>query len=165
MRNRFIGLLVKLKLFSPILLGIIIAVSLLTWISIRMSNREIQQIVENDLRIEVSTISRMFERERTLKFDNVSRDLKIFHALFYQDSLRISSDKTNLEVTNQITHHSHSEEIHPWYLNGLLLNGDNSFVDHVYSLTGSTVTIFQKIDSGFVRIATNVLNDLGDRAL
>ncbi|MBN1199774.1 MAG: Cache 3/Cache 2 fusion domain-containing protein, partial [Bacteroidales bacterium] len=115
--------------------------------------------------IEVSTISRMFERERTLKFDNVSRDLKILHALFYQDPMRISPGSEKLEVTNQITHQRFTEEIHLWYLNGAVLNGNNSFVDRVHTLTESTVTIFQKIDSGFVRIATNVLNDQGERAL
>lgn len=165
MRNHFLGLLVKLKLFSPILLGIIIAVSLLTWISIRLSEREIQRIMEKDLHTEVNTISRMFERERTLKFDNVSKDLKILHELFYQHPLEISFGTAKQEVTNQITHQRTDEQIHLWYLNRTLLNGNSPFIDHVHSLTGSTVTIFQWIDSGFVRIATNVLDDRGERAL
>ncbi len=164
MHGRFVGLLVKLKLFSPVLLGIIIAVSILTWVSIRMSKREIQRIIDNNLRIEVSTIARMFERERSLKLDKVSRDLNVLHSLFYSNNLRISSHKTSVEVTNQITHGTQSEELNLWYLDGILLNGDSSFVDRIHWLVGGTTTIFQKIDSGFVRISTNVLNDSGKRA-
>ncbi len=165
MVNRFTGLFVKLKLFFPILLGIIIAVTILTWVSIHMSTNEIQGIVENNLQMQVKTITRMFERERSLKFDKVSRDLKILHAFFYQNDLKISTSNIPTEVTNQITGDKQTENLNLWYLGNSLLNGHTSFIDSITSLTGGTATIFQKIDSGFVRISTNVRNDMGERAL
>ncbi|OFY75881.1 MAG: hypothetical protein A2265_00185 [Bacteroidetes bacterium RIFOXYA12_FULL_33_9] len=52
-----------------------------------------------------------------------------------------------------------------WNLNKLPLYFDNTFVDSLSHLVGGTVTVFQRIDSGFVRISTNVLNSDSIRAV
>jgi PAS domain S-box-containing protein len=162
---RFSGLLVKLKLFLPIFLGIIIAVTIISLISIRISKREIRSTIGHNLQLEVQTITKMFERERNLKFEKVTNDLKVLHSLFYSTKLKISQNKNSHSITNQNTHQSHSAELNGWSLNGHPLNEKTWFVDSVVSLTGGTITIFQRTDSGFVRIATNVRDDLGRRAL
>jgi PAS domain S-box-containing protein len=162
---RYRGLLVKLKLSLPVFLGIIITVLILSLLSIRLSKKEIRNTIGHNLELEVQTITRMFDREHNLKLEKVSNDLKVLHALFYAHSLKISTTVIIRTVTNQSTHQSHSERLNNWYLDGMLLNESSRFVDSVVSLTGGTVTIFQKTDSGFVRIATNVTDDLGHRAI
>lgn len=161
---RFSGLLVKIKLFLPIFLGIIIAVSIFSLVSIRISKREIRSTIGHNLQLEVQTITKMFSREQNLKFEKVTNDLKVLHSIFYSFKLKISPDKIFHPITNQNTHQSHLAELNGWTLNGVLLNEKNWFVDSVVSLTGGTITIFQRTDSGFVRIATNVRDDLGRRA-
>jgi hypothetical protein len=104
---RFSGLFVKLKLFLPIFLGIIVAVTLFTLISIRISKREIRSTIANNLQLEVRTITKMFERERNLKFDKVKNDLKVLHSIFYSFKLKISQDQYSRIITNQNTHQYH----------------------------------------------------------
>jgi len=162
---RFSGILVKFKLFLPIFLGIIIAVSIVTLISIRISKREIRNTIGHNLQLEVQTITRMFDRERNLKFEKVSNDLKVLHSFFYSQKLKISPDKIPHLITNQTTHGNHVAGLNNWTLNGALLNEKSWFVDSIVTLTGGTITIFQRSDSGFVRIATNVTDDFGRRAV
>ncbi len=156
---------VKIKIFLPIFLGIILAVSVLTFLSIRIAQQEINHSIEKSLQLEVETIIKMFERERALKLDIVKKDLKVAHNLFYADDLQILASKISMEVTNQITHYKHIAHLNRWYLNNQTLINNFGFVDKAYSLTEGTITVFQKIDSGFVRISTNVMNDAGERAV
>ncbi|OQA00081.1 MAG: Sensor histidine kinase ComP [Bacteroidetes bacterium ADurb.Bin408] len=51
-----------------------------------------------------------------------------------------------------------------WLYNNRPLFADSSFVDSMQTLVGGTITIFQKTDSGFVRMATNVRHKDGRRA-
>lgn len=161
---RFSGFFVKLKLFLPILLGIIVAVTIFTLISIRISRREIRSTIGHNLQLEVSTITKMFDRERNLKLDKVKNDLNVLHSIFYSFKLNISQETYFRIITNQNTHRYHRAALHGWKLNGRPVNEENWFIDSVFKLTGGTLTLFQRTDSGFVRIATNVKNDKGDRA-
>ena len=52
-----------------------------------------------------------------------------------------------------------------WYLGKRVLQNDSYLVDSISGLGVSTVTIFQKIPQGYLRISTNVLNDKGNRAV
>jgi len=161
---RFGGFLVKIKLFLPIILGIIIAITLLSFLSIRLAKKETRKTISDHLQLEVQTITKMFERERKLKLEKVTNDLKVMHSLFFNKTLRITPGRTIQQITNQNTHRTHAARPDLWYLNGILINESSSFIDSVVSLTGGTATVFQKADSGFVRIATNVTDDLGKRA-
>jgi PAS domain S-box-containing protein len=165
MKVRLSGILVKFKLFFPTFLGILIAVTVLALLIIRLSNREIRDTIGHNLQIEVRTITRMFDREHILKTEKVSNELKVLHAFFYSQPLKISSNAVSRRVINQNTRTGHDAMIRVWSAGGKQLNENNLFVDSIASLNGGTVTIFQRIDSGFVRIATNVTDDKGERAV
>ncbi|MBN2486942.1 MAG: methyl-accepting chemotaxis protein [Bacteroidales bacterium] len=78
----------------------------------------------------------------------------------------ISKNKYDkIDATNQVT-----KEVIPVLLPQLQFNGKPMYknfelVDMISKETKATATFFQKIDSGYVRISTNVLNDNGDRAI
>jgi PAS domain S-box-containing protein len=165
MRVRFSGLLVKVKLFLPTFVGIIVALAILSLVIIRLSNHEIHEMISHNLQLEVRTLSRMFDRERILKTEKVANELKVLHALFYSKPLKISPVTVSRTVVNQNTHQVQTSNLKLWYLNGTPLNENPVFVDSIASLTGGTITVFQRIDSGFVRIATNVKDSRGQRAI
>ncbi|MDD5694493.1 MAG: Cache 3/Cache 2 fusion domain-containing protein [Bacteroidales bacterium] len=156
---------VKTRFYVTIVTGIILMAMVITLITVGMTRRNMYRSLERNLTTEVQTIVRMFERERALKLDKVYRDLKVAHELFYRDSLEISPEESVIPVTNQVTHAIHQAKLQKWSLDGQELFQNDAFIDRVHLLTDATVTLFQKIDSGFVRIATNVLQSDGTRAV
>ena len=167
MRLRPGPLPVKIKIFAPIFLGILIAVSGLTLLSIQMARIEIRKTFEQGLQLEVQTIVKMFERERALKLDKVRSSLAVVHDLFISETLHTSDRAApeTMEVENQFNHRKHQTLLKEWYLGKEPLLHSNAFVDRAKSLVGGTITVFQKIDSGYVRISTNVMDDEGHRAV
>ena len=155
---------VKLKLFLPYFVVVLVAVSILTLLSVRMANREIRSTIENNLSLEVQTISRMFEREYSLKLERVQSNLAVMNALFYAQNISFLQKSKSLKVTNQFSLVSYNARMPVWTINGWPLHDNNWLVDSLASLLGGTFTIFERSDSGFVRISTNVRNDRGERA-
>jgi PAS domain S-box-containing protein len=121
--------------------------------------------VERNLTLEVQTLKKMFERERDLKLAKVKSDLKVAHKLFYENQLDIGNENYTVPVVNQLTGTTYLAMLNNWRLNGESLYGNFEFVDEIYQLVGGTATVFQKIDSGYVRISTNVLKSDGNRAV
>lgn len=155
----------KFRLYLPIVTGIVFSVVIITVFSVNKTKKNIYQSVERNLTTEVQTIMRMFERERDLKLDMVKTDLNVAHKLFHQRKLVIRNGLETIESVNQITGQRHDAVISKWTLDGEDLYMDSAFVDEIYSLVGGTATIFQRIDSGYVRISTNVRKDNGSRAV
>ncbi len=148
----------------PILLGVVVMAFVVILIAIRVTIKNANESIEENLKHEVTILSKMFERERALKLEKVKADLEVAHELFYSGSLTVSDKKISMEATNQITGTRHHEQLNVFYLNGKPIHKDFSFVDKLQELLGGTATIFQKADSGYVRISTNVPDNKGSRA-
>lgn len=155
--NRFIKrFLIRSKLFAPIGIAITVSIIIITIQSIQNSTESIYRLNEDKLVLEVETIKKMFEREKNLKLEKVKTYLKFAHDYFYSNNLTITNDSVEVEAINQITGKRHKVWIRNWKHNNKLLTKDFSFVDKITKLAGGTATIFQKIDSGYLRISTNV---------
>jgi PAS domain S-box-containing protein len=155
----------KIKLFVQIIAGVILAIALITIYSTHKLRQNIYNSVERNLTLEVQTISKMFERERDLKLAKVKSDLKVAHKLFYERTFEITGDTQRISVANQISGKTFIVNIRNWKYDGVSIYGNFDFVDEVFQLVGGTVTIFQKFDSGYVRISTNVKKSDGTRAI
>jgi len=165
MSQKIVKMSPKFRLFVQIISGIIIAIALITIYSVNKLRSSIYEAVERNLTLEVQTLTRMFERERDLKLAKVKSDLKVAHRLFYNNKLVVSTQTINIPVVNQISGKVHTAGINNWKMNGTQLYRNFDFVDEVHSLVGGTATIFQKIDSGYVRISTNVMKTDSSRAV
>ncbi|OQY03356.1 MAG: hypothetical protein B6I20_05190 [Bacteroidetes bacterium 4572_117] len=165
MNRLFKNFLARLRLFSPIFIGIGISIFIITFQSIRNSNNSIYNTNEKNLALEVETIIKMFERERGLKLEKVNTHLKVMHNYFYTGKFEIKETKTEIVATNQISGNSHKTLLNKWFFNGSAFQHNHSFVDSIQNLLGGTATVFQKIDSGYIRISTNVLTKNNDRAI
>jgi PAS domain S-box-containing protein len=155
----------KLRLYLPIMLGIILSISLITVYSVSKLKSNMHAAVERNLSQQVETLKKMFERERTLKLDKVKNDLKVANKLFYQGNFERGQNMKLIRVTNQMTGNSFMTAINNWRHRGNSLYNNFEFVDEVNDLVGGTSTVFQKIDSGYVRISTNVRKSDGSRAI
>ena len=163
MKIRF-RLPLKLRLFLPLTLIIVTVITLVTLWFVRSSISTFNQQLETTLQLEVKTISKMFERERVLKLENVESNLRVANNQFYDSPLQILEESVTAEVENQDTGEKHMATLNQWVHDGHLLHESHAFVDGLADLIGGTVTIFQQVDSGFVRISTNVRLTDGKRA-
>lgn len=155
----------KVRLFLPITFIIVTVIVIVTLWFVNTSINTFNAQIENSLELEVKTISKMFERESILKLKNVQTNLKVANHLFYSYKFYADSKIIEIDVENQRNGNKHKAKIKRWTLNGIDLYNSNHFVDSLYSLLGGTISIFQKIDSGYVRIATNVLKVDSSRAI
>lgn len=155
----------KLRLFFPIAFIIILVIAIATVLFINNSITTFNSQAEHNLELEVKTISKMFERERELKLEKVKTNLKVAHNLFYSHSFEIKKNSTVVEAENQFSGDLHEVSIANWFLDDKKLSDNFSFVDSINNLLGGTATIFQKIDSGYLRVSTNVQNTDGSRAV
>ncbi len=158
------NLYVKFKLFYPVFIGSILAIALITFVLVSKARMEIYKQAENSMILEVNTIRSMFERERELKLEKVRRDLKVAHELFYRQAITYLPVPISIEAMNQQTHQTSHFDIPTMMRNDQPVFQSSDFPNEMHQLFGGTTTIFQKIDSGFVRIATNVLNTSGTPA-
>ena len=158
------GISPKIKLYIPIVAGILFAFTAITIYSVNKQRTNVIRSLERNLTLEVATIKKMLEREYALKLDKVKLDLNILRDRFYSSELQINDNKLPITITNQITRESHQVEINEWMIGGSRVYEDYRMVDKVFELTGGTFTIFQKADSGYIRISTNVLKSDGLRA-
>ena len=155
----------KVKVFLPILAGIIFSIFLISLQSVKSSQEALYQSLSRDLELEVQTISKMFQRERDLKFENVKRLLRVAQNEFEEADLRISDSSRPVLIENQISGNKHQSMLEDWYLNEKNIGQKFDFVDEIEKHFSLTATVFQRTDSGYVRISTNVRSKNNNRAL
>jgi PAS domain S-box-containing protein len=165
MKNKYLTLTIKFQLFYPVLIALVAAIVIFTLFLVNTSKESIYQLAENDMMLEVTTIRKMFERERELKLENVETDLKVAHRLFHDKKLTFSNEVNSIDVTNQFTLINHNTTFKKLLRGGEQILNSDEFPEETNSLFGGTTTIFQKIDSGYLRISTNVLNEDGVAAV
>ncbi len=165
MKKLLSNLSIKLRMFFPILIGVIIVASIVTFIAIRITINNANVSIEQQLKQEVEILSKMFQRERSLKLEKVKSDLDVAHDMFISRSFTMSKKRINISAVNQVTGYQYTEQLNVFYLNKKPLHQDFTFVDKLQELLGGTATIFQKADSGYVRISTNVPKKDGSRAV
>lgn len=157
---------IKIRLFLPVSIIIISIVIIITAYFVNRSIRIFNDQIESSLMLEVSTISYMFEREANLKLENVKSNLRVADAIFTNvNFITVPDNQHRIKITNQETGHVHKNQIISWLINDEELYESTEFVDSLQALFGGTVTIFQLVDSGLVRISTNVLSLQGKRAV
>jgi len=98
---------------------------------------------------------------------DVNSAMKIAHHIFYLEGNVVESEnnKVEMQATNQITKNTHTVYLNAWNLNGKPIHNNFDMVDEIKRLSVETVTIFQKIDEGYLRISTNVMKLDGKRAV
>lgn len=121
--------------------------------------------------------SRMFEQVddlgKLIKLQIVERQTQIEISInsaneIFNGAGELSLDynnKVSLEVMNQITRETKIIQLPSAYLGKKLLLNSEEIVDKITSSTQAKATIFQKIEGGYVRIATTVKKADGTRAV
>jgi len=79
--------------------------------------------------------------------------------------LNITGAPVAFNATNQITSEASRVTVNEWFLGRTPIHNSYEIVDKIKEVVGASVTIFQRIPQGFLRVSTNVLNASGERAV
>lgn len=142
-----------------------LVITVLAFFFVRSTSISVNKLLLKGLDIEIEAIYKIFEREYQIKNKSVHYHLNVLHYIFFNHNFIISNDSINIEVDNQISSDTHTVSIKKWYLDDKFLLENHFFVDTINALVGGTATIFQKIDSGYLRISTNVQTIDNQRAI
>lgn len=126
-------------------------------------------IRDTDLRMseQVNDLVKMIKLQIHSNQEKVNSDLKVAHHYFHSlGELKAYEDEyVTMTAVNQLTGNSKRVQINKWHIDSQPIHGKNEIVDKLQYLTGSTATIFQKIEGGYLRISTNVRKQDGSRAI
>lgn len=150
----------KLSIFWKIVGSVVPigALSLITFGIIIFFNQKKEIISTTDERMasqleDISSILTVMLEEKQTK---VNSSLNVAHELFYKQGEITHKSTLTVEAVNQITKEKKNVEIDDWKIDKQSIYKNYDFVDKIQELTGETVTIFQKIPDGYLRISTNV---------
>ncbi len=124
----------------------------------------------NDMEIrmfgEVNDLAELIEIQIDKNQENVNTFLKVADRLWQDEGNVHVSDSQNISMyaINQITKDKQHVTLPAWKQGDETLQKSTKLVDEIQHYTNATATIFQKIDEGFLRIATNVRKENGERA-
>lgn len=139
-------------------------------IGLYMINMQRNKIIsDTDIRMneQVNDLVRVIDIQVEKNQKKADRAIKSAqYAILKNSDIRVSDDQeTSMEIINQETQTKSTRSIPVWYLNGEKLQKNPALVDKLKDMTGAEVSIFQKIDGGYCRITTTILNKEGARTI
>nr|WP_321450393.1 methyl-accepting chemotaxis protein [uncultured Carboxylicivirga sp.] len=139
----------------------------LTIFNVKKEKEAILTDAHSRLSEQVDDISGFLKNEIELNQGQVDIGLHYMECYFSNlGELKIDhSKKIDFQATNQITQAQKEIQLSNWTLNGETLQGSKTIVDAIKDKIGGTATIFQRIDDGYLRISTNVIDNNGNRAV
>ncbi len=115
---------------------------------------------------EISDLTNLVDVQVQDHQEMVDISLNLAHEFFYnQGELTLTGELVTFDATNQISKVTHQVEVPAWELNGQVIQETTDIVDAIKRMSVQTVTIFQKIPEGFLRVSTNVMKLNGQRAI
>ncbi|MCW3807319.1 methyl-accepting chemotaxis protein [Plebeiibacterium marinum] len=142
---------------------------ILIGISVYVLNEEKAEITNlTDVRMyeQVSDVSRVIQNEIVLNQKQVNTGIEYVDAYFKSlGELSIQEEKVTLDAVNQETNQKTTIKVSTWLINNEILQQSNAIIDDITNKVEGTVTIFQKIPNGYLRIATNATNKEGEKVI
>ncbi len=115
---------------------------------------------------QVGDLEKLLKLQVTEKQKQLNIAINLAEDLFnHEGTLRETRPELQLPAVDQITREMHLVKVPTWQLGNKFLHSDVSLVDQIKVQSVETVTIFQKIDKGYLRISTNVRTADGNRAI
>lgn len=152
------------KLFLSIFLSTMVLVAALAIVIYIQVSRTITSMVEEESRSVAELILETANVSYRINQDSVRRYLEVA-GYFVQGRARVEpEEEISLVATNQITGDSVQQSVPTMYVGDEMVTGTFGLVDLITDLTGATVTIFQTIPEGLLRVSTSVRNRQGERA-
>jgi methyl-accepting chemotaxis protein len=165
--KKFYDLSLKVRMNIVILLLLVIILATLGTYLYQAQKKIALKEADERMYSQLDDLANVIQSQLSEKQKNVKAALNMAHYLFYTNGrLNISNNQfIGIEARNQLTDDISEVRLPLWTYNGRAVYGNNDLVDKIQSLAGDASTIFQRIPQGFLRIATNITDTSGDRAI
>jgi methyl-accepting chemotaxis protein len=155
---------VRWKIFIGIVSSTLILMMLLSGVFLLVSRSAVEELVYNQSENVSSMILDLADLSYRQNQASVERYLDVAR-YFVADKARI--DRTApipMTAANQNSGAEKAVQLYPVLIDGENVTTSSSLVDRITELTGATVTIFQPIEGGILRVSTSVRTRDGRRA-
>lgn len=154
----------KPKLFSAIFLSTLILILGLSTVIYLTVEETITEMVDQESRTVADLIRGMADVSYQTNQDAVRQYLEVA-SHFVDGSTRVrEEERVEMSARNQVTGVTSTVTLPALYVGEDLVTGETQLVDLITELTGATVTLFQPIPEGILRVATSVRTQAGERA-
>ncbi|MCW3788543.1 methyl-accepting chemotaxis protein [Plebeiibacterium sediminum] len=157
---------IKKKVNLTIITLLIVFAAILSITFYNTLSSEIEKTTEENMVSQLEDLNTILNSEVHAKQNQAKLAMKFAESLFHNEG-DIIEKKEHIIVTgiNQLSKEEKQYKIPVWELGDTNLYNSNNLVDYIQEQTHETATIFQKIEDGYLRIATNVINTNGERAI
>nr|WP_321451181.1 Cache 3/Cache 2 fusion domain-containing protein [uncultured Carboxylicivirga sp.] len=163
---KFTDLKLKVRINSAFAVLLLLVFTILGIVITNYLKKSIVKNTDEQMYTHLNDLVDILDTHVNGKQATVNLSLKIAHNyLFNSGSITESKEKINTVVSNQNTNQTFDCEIPTLLYKGEPLYHNNQLVDAIGAQSAETVTIFQKIKEGYLRIATNVRKSDGTRAV
>ena len=152
----FSKLSMQLKLFLAFGSTTIVSLLLVGIVSYCSMKETTVEMVKGDLQSKVEGVFSALKIAYDINMNNQRKASSLAAHFFVGKSQLAPKKKLDVVVENQITKQKEKLKIPAMLVNGKVMNGNNKLIAEIASYTFTTVTFFQMIPQGMLRIATNI---------
>ncbi len=159
----------KIGLRLNVILGgfVLLAFAILGLYMNNMLQRYVVESTDERLTESIKDLSEVVSLELRANKEKVALSSQLASNFFYRQGTlaEIQGQPVLFNAVNQMTGGVTSVRVNRWMLNGKQLQNNNEIVDSIKGMGVQTVTLFQKIEHGYLRISTTVTLENGKRAI
>jgi methyl-accepting chemotaxis protein len=159
----------KIGLRLNVILGgfIFLAFAILGIYMNNMLQRYVLESTDEKLAENINDLTEIVSLELRANSEKVALSLQLADNYFYRQGTLVEHQGQQLSFSakNQISGSVASVRVNRWTLNGKQLQNNSDIVDSIKSMGVQTVTLFQKIDQGYLRISTTITQENGKRVI
>lgn len=165
--RRFVDIKIKTRLIGSICLIVFIVFTAFTLYTGKTIQNTIIQETENNVKAQLSNLENLIELQIKERIDQVDADMTIANMKFKQLGNKTLDKNRLISITaeDQESGKTYSINIPTLQINGQAVYDNTQIIKQISDLTHTQVTIFQKTQYGYVRIATSVVDNNGNRAI
>ncbi len=157
---------IKIKVNLAIVTILLLFSSILSITFYKTLSKEIEKTTQENMTSQLTDLNTLLESEVLAKQNNAKLAMNFAETLFNNEGTIVETEESIIvNGINQLTKEEKQYQIPIWELSDSPIYKNNRLVDYIQEQTLETATIFQKIDDGYLRIATNVIKTDGKRAI
>ena len=157
-----LGTKIILTVTSLVAVGLI-AFGISSYVSV---DKNVKHQVEDSLNSQLKSIVALFEAAKNNSMSKVKENMQVASEHIEEEGSLVFSDKTmEIDGLNTKTQEKKTFQVKEIYLGGKTLFENNEFADNLSKMINAHVTIFQKVEGGYLRISTTVKNNEGQRVI
>ncbi len=159
----------KIGVKLNLLLGLTLIVIFVAFglISVSKQQESIKDLTDQSMWEQIKDMSYLFEILSQSNSNNIELGISSVESLIEQSGgIKVNNWRSvSFDAIDQTSKEKHSVNVPVWTVGGEIIQNSIKIVDAATGNVGGTATIFQKIDQGYLRISTNVMDDKGKRAV